>query len=77
MGNVAFFFTRLFTSGPLDLGQSVEEGLQQSRPNAACLKSAVDEEWTNMSMDYMVKVFAAFRPHVEVMIEAEGSHFEI
>ncbi|QQP49000.1 Uncharacterized protein FKW44_007891, partial [Caligus rogercresseyi] len=46
-------------------------------PNVASLKSAVHEEWTNMSMDYVVRVCAAFRPRVEAMIEAEGSHFEI
>ncbi|QQP40723.1 Putative transposable element [Caligus rogercresseyi] len=46
-------------------------------PNVASLKSAVHEEWTNMSMDYVVKVCSGFRPRVEAMIEAEGSHFEI
>ncbi|QQP56250.1 Transposase [Caligus rogercresseyi] len=55
MGNVAAFFTRLFTSGLWYLGQSGEEGLQQTHPNVASLKSAVHEEWTNMSMDYVVR----------------------
>ncbi|QQP37249.1 Uncharacterized protein FKW44_017457, partial [Caligus rogercresseyi] len=42
-------------------------------PNVASLKSAVHEEWTNMSMDYVVKVCAAFRPRVEAMIRQRAA----
>ncbi|QQP54043.1 Putative transposable element [Caligus rogercresseyi] len=77
MGNVAAFFTRLFTSGLWYLGQSGEKACSRPHPNVASLKSAVHEEWTNMSMDYVVRVCAAFRPRLEAMIAAEGSHFEI
>ncbi|QQP49440.1 Putative transposable element [Caligus rogercresseyi] len=61
----------------LKTGNLERKACSRPHPNVASLKSAVHEEWTNMSMDYVVRVCAAFRPRVEAMIEAEGSHFEI
>ncbi|QQP57621.1 Uncharacterized protein FKW44_002669, partial [Caligus rogercresseyi] len=45
-------------------------------PNVASQKSTVDEEWTNMSMVYVVNVGIAFRFHLEAILGTEGSHLE-
>ena len=40
------------------------------------MKAAVNQEWANMSDDFVQRVCAAFRPRIEKCIEANGSHFE-
>ncbi len=40
------------------------------------MKAAVDEEWANMSEDFVKRVGAAFRPRLEKCIAANGGHFE-
>ena len=44
--------------------------------NVVALKASVKWEWATMSTEYVAKVCHAFRPRVEAMVEAKGSHFE-
>ena len=50
-----------------------------STPHASvdALKAAVEKEWTDMSVDFVVKTCKAFRPRIETMLEANGGHFEL
>jgi len=64
---------------PLDYGiWGYVESKACATPHASveALKSSIEKEWTDMSMDYVIKVCKAFRPRLEAMIEAEGGHFE-
>jgi len=64
---------------PLDYGiwGNVErKACAAPHPNVASLKAAVEQEWTNMSEDFVVKTCRAFRPRLEAMIAAKGGHFE-
>lgn len=46
-------------------------------PNVDSLKASVEEEWANMTGEFIMKTCKAFRPRIEAMIEAEGDHFEL
>ncbi|QQP31588.1 Putative transposable element, partial [Caligus rogercresseyi] len=41
------------------------------------LKAAVEKEWAEMSVDFIVKTCKAFRPRIEAMLKANGGHFEL
>ncbi|QQP42560.1 Putative transposable element, partial [Caligus rogercresseyi] len=45
-------------------------------PSVDALKASVEKEWADMSEHYVRKVCRAFRPRLEAMVSAEGSHFE-
>ncbi|QQP57556.1 Putative transposable element [Caligus rogercresseyi] len=45
-------------------------------PSVDALKTSVEKEWADMSEHYVRKVCRAFRPRLEAMVSAEGSHFE-
>ncbi len=40
------------------------------------MKASVTREWAAMSEDHICKMCRAFRPHLEAMVSADGSHFE-
>ena len=65
---------------PLDYGiwGAVErKACATPHPNVNSLKAAVEEEWSIMTEDFIVKTCKAFRPRIEAMIKAEGNHFEV
>ncbi|QQP51856.1 Uncharacterized protein FKW44_013326, partial [Caligus rogercresseyi] len=41
------------------------------------LKAAVEKEWAEMSVDFIVKTCKAFRPRIDAMLKANGGHFEL
>ena len=45
-------------------------------PNVDTLKAVVENKWDNMSKDFVKRTCAVFRPRLEVMLAAEGGHFE-
>ncbi|QQP38996.1 Transposable element tcb2 transposase [Caligus rogercresseyi] len=65
---------------PLDYGiWGVVERKTCSIPHASvdALKAAVEKEWAEMSVDFIVKTCKAFRPQIEAMLKANGGHFEL
>ncbi|QQP34837.1 Putative transposable element, partial [Caligus rogercresseyi] len=65
---------------PLDYGiWGVAERKACSIPHASvdALKAAVEKEWAEMSVDFIVKTCKAFRPRIEAMLKANGGHFEL
>ncbi|QQP41319.1 Uncharacterized protein FKW44_015644 [Caligus rogercresseyi] len=65
---------------PLDYGiWGVVERKACSIPHASvdALKAAVEKEWAEMSVDFIVKTCKAFRPRIEAMLKANGGHFEL
>lgn len=53
-----------------------KETNRTSHPNLGSLKAKIIEEWNKMSPDFIRKSCVAFRPRVEAVIAAEGSHIE-
>ncbi len=47
-----------------------------SHRNTAELREKIREEWADLPKEYMCKVCSKFRPRLEKMIAAVGSHFE-
>ncbi|QQP48702.1 Uncharacterized protein FKW44_009096 [Caligus rogercresseyi] len=65
---------------PLDYGiWGVVERKACSIPHASVdvLKAAVEKEWAEMSVDFIVKTCKAFKPRIEAMLKANGGHFEL
>jgi len=44
--------------------------------NVADLKIAVEQEWANMSDDFLVKTCRSFRPRLEAMLDRGGNYIE-
>ncbi|QQP48705.1 Uncharacterized protein FKW44_009100, partial [Caligus rogercresseyi] len=65
---------------PLDYGiWGVVERKACSIPHASvdALKAAVEKEWAEMSVDFIVKTCKPFRPRIEAMLKANGGYFEL
>ena len=45
-------------------------------PSVDALKAAVEQEWANMSAEFVIKSCKAFRSRLETMLVADGGHFE-
>ena len=60
-----------------DLGAVERKACATPHANVDALKAAVEKEWAEMSVEFVVKSCRAFRPRIEAMIEAEGGHFEM
>ena len=57
-------------------GNVERKAYARPHPSVDAMKADVDEEWANMSEDFIRRTCSAFRPRLELMLEAQGGHFE-